>query len=107
MSAAVRALPSSAGRVPPHDLDAEAAVLSASLLSASALGSATHVLLPEHFYSEAHRRVFEAAVALSEASTPVDMVTVGGWLKDRDRLAQVGGMPFSGAFFLIRFSATI
>ena len=94
VSAPVRAVPSRTGRVPPHDLDAEAAVLSAGLLSASALGRAVDVLTPEHFYSEAHRRVFEAAVALSEASTPVDMVTVGGWLKDRDRLAQVGGMPY-------------
>jgi replicative DNA helicase len=94
LSAIVRIVPSPNGRVPPHDLDAEAAVLSASLLSASALGRALEVLLPEHFYSEAHRRVFEAAVALSEAATPVDMVTVGGWLKDRDRLAQVGGMPY-------------
>jgi replicative DNA helicase len=94
MGALVRVVPGSAGRVPPHDLDAEAAVLSASLLSSSALGRAIEVLVPEHFYSEAHRRIFEGAVALSEASTPADMVTVAGWLKDRDRLAQVGGMPY-------------
>jgi len=63
VSAVVRIVPSATGRVPPHDLDAEAAVLSASLLSATALGRAVAILTPEHFYSEAHRRVFEAAVA--------------------------------------------
>src|SRR3984957_12266812 len=93
MRAAIRVVPDNAARVPPHDLDAEAAVLSASLLSPSALGRAAQVLLPEHFYSEAHRRVFEAAVALADASTPVDMVTVAGWLKDRDRFTQGGGRP--------------
>ena len=94
MHAAIRVAPASIGRVPPHDLDAEAAVLSAALLSASALGRAIEVLAPEHFYSEAHRRVFEGAMSLSETGTPVDIVTIAGWLKDRDRLAQIGGMPY-------------
>jgi replicative DNA helicase len=90
----IRAVPNCTGRVPPHDLDAEAAVLSASLLSASALGRAVEILTHEHFYSEAHRRVSEAAMGLHEASTPADLITVASWLKDRDRLAQVGGMPY-------------
>jgi replicative DNA helicase len=94
MRGSLRAVPNSVGRVPPHDLDAEAAVLSACLLCATAVARAAELLAPDHFYSEAHRRVFEAAVALGEASTPVDVVTVAGWLKDRDRLAQIGGMPY-------------
>jgi replicative DNA helicase len=82
------------GRVPPHDLDAEAAVLSAVMLDTSALDKVLEFLKPEHFYSEAHRRVFEAAIELRTVGQPVDVVQVGTWLKNRDRIAQVGGMAY-------------
>lgn len=82
------------GRVPPHDLDAEAAVLSAVLLDARALDAVLEFLQPEHFYSEAHRRIFEAAVELHRVGQPVDVVQVGTWLKSRERIAQVGGMAY-------------
>jgi replicative DNA helicase len=83
-----------AGRVPPHDLDAEAAVLSAVLLSAEAFDLAQEVVEPQHFYSDAHRRIYEAAFELRAADKPVDIVTVATWLRDRSRLAQVGGTPY-------------
>ena len=87
-------LPSSMGRVPPHDLDAEAAVLSAVMIDQYALDKVLEFLKPEHFYSEAHRRIFEACVDLRGSGKPVDVVQVGTWLKDRDRIAQVGGMGY-------------
>ncbi len=82
------------GRVPPHDLDAEAAVLSAVMIDVNALDRVLEFLKPEHFYSEAHRRVFEACVELRSVGQPVDVVQVGTWLKNRERIAQVGGMSY-------------
>ncbi|MFO0571538.1 MAG: replicative DNA helicase [Polyangiaceae bacterium] len=82
------------GRVPPHDLDAEAAVLSAVLLTAEAFDRVQEVLVPEHFYADAHRRIFEGVLELHAQSKPVDLVTVASWLRDRDRIAQVGGMEY-------------
>jgi replicative DNA helicase len=82
------------GRIPPHDLDAEAAVLSALLLSAEAFDQVQDVLQAEHFYSEANRRIFEAVSELHQASQAVDVVTVGAWLRSRERLEQVGGGPY-------------
>jgi replicative DNA helicase len=82
------------GRVPPHDLDAEAAVLSAVMLDVFALDRVLEFLKPEHFYSEAHRRIFEAAVDLRASGKPVDVVQIGTWLKDRGRIAQIGGMGY-------------
>jgi replicative DNA helicase len=87
-------LPSVAGRVPPHDLDAEAAVLSAVMIDSLSLDKVLEFLKPEHFYSEAHRRIFEACMELKVAGKPVDVVQVGTWLKDRERIAQVGGMGY-------------
>ncbi len=82
------------GRVPPHDLDAEAAVLSAVLIDPVAFDKVQDFLLPEHFYSERHRRIFEACVELKAVGAPVDIVQVGSWLKSRERLAQTGGMGY-------------
>jgi len=87
-------LPNVAGRVPPHDLDAEAAVLSAVMIDTMALDKVLEFLKAEHFYSEAHRRIFEACMELKASGKPVDVIQVGTWLKDRDRIAQVGGMGY-------------
>jgi replicative DNA helicase len=91
---AVEIPPTIEGRVPPHDLGAEAAVLSASMLDRQALDRVLEFLKPDHFYSEAHRRIFEACLELHVRDQPVDSVQVASWLKDRDRLQQIGGVPY-------------
>jgi replicative DNA helicase len=83
-----------AGRVPPHDLDAEAAVLSAILLSRDALDRVLEILKPDHFYSDANGKIFEAAQALAISGTPIDIVSVASFLRDRERLAQIGGASY-------------
>ncbi len=90
-----RALPLNpdVSRVPPHDLNAEAAVISAVLVDESALEKIRE-LRPDQFYSEAHRRIFEACVAVNADGRPVDVVTVATHLRDHERLAQVGGMAY-------------
>jgi replicative DNA helicase len=80
--------------VPPHDLDAEAAVLSAVMLAQEAFDRVAEFLRPEHFYSGANQRIFEAVLALQNDSHPVDVVTVAGWLRDRGLLQQIGGTPY-------------
>jgi replicative DNA helicase len=85
-----------AGRVPPHDLDAEASVLSAILLSREALDRVLEILKPEHFYSDANGRIYHAAVELSSTvpPTPIDVQTVASFLRDRETLARIGGPSY-------------
>ncbi|MHC4715047.1 MAG: replicative DNA helicase [Planctomycetota bacterium] len=88
-------LPSVAGRVPPHDLDAEAAVLSAMLLDESALYLALERLKREHFYSTANELIFEAAVECSVDVPPnVDAVTVVAKLRAKQVIQRVGGSRY-------------
>lgn len=82
-----------AGRVPPHDLDAEAAVLCTVLLKRGAIDEVADIR-PEHFYSESNATVFEAARDLHLSSRPIDVVTVAGWLRDREQLAKCGGSGY-------------
>lgn len=90
----LRPLPNVAGRVPPHNLDAEAAVLSAVMLAPGALDRAAALLKPEHFYSDSNGQIFEAARALQRANRPTDNVTVADWLRTRQRLHSVGGASY-------------
>jgi replicative DNA helicase len=81
-------------RIPPHDLDAEGVVLSGILNAPERLDTILDILRPEHFYSEANRRIYEAVLDLSARGVPIDYVAVAGLLKDRDRLSQIGGAAY-------------
>ena len=100
MSAALRVLApveprSIDGVPPPHDLDAEAAVLSAILVAdGGGIIDRIAYLAPSQFYSEAHRQIFAAARALRDADRSADVVNVATWLRDHDRLAQAGGTAY-------------
>ena len=68
----IRAVPDQAGgRVPPSDLDAEAAVLSAILLDPDSFDRVQEILQPTHFYADANRRIYEAVVDLNSNGRPV------------------------------------
>jgi replicative DNA helicase len=90
----LRVVPNPAGRVPPHDLNAEAAVLSAMILDPRTVCLVRSVLEPESFYSSANQTVCRAIYALDQACGTVDITTVAGWLRDRERLQQVGGAHY-------------
>ena len=86
--------PPVAGRAPPHDLDAESAVLSAILLDRDALDRVLGILRPEYFYSEANARIFQAAQQLAVTMTPIDIVSVASWLRDREWLQKMDGTAY-------------
>ena len=70
---------SSAGRVPPNELDAEAAVLSAVLLDADAqFDRVQETPAPEHLYADANRRIYEAVLDLEEHVRAAGGRSVGG-----------------------------
>jgi replicative DNA helicase len=83
------------GRVPPSDLDAESAVLSALLLSPKdCLDDVRQLLRPAHFYADANRRIYETLLELDGEGRAVDIVTLAARLRERDQLKQVGGTPY-------------
>jgi len=83
-----------AGRVPPHDLDAEAAVLSAVMLERDALDRVLEILETQHFYSEANGLIYAATQQLALTGTPIDIVSVASYLRDREQLPRVGGAAY-------------
>lgn len=83
------------GRVPPHNLEAEMAVLGSMMLGdRGAVERATEILGREDFYREAHTHIFDAMVSLSERDEPVDTITLRNELQKRGILDQVGGIAY-------------
>ena len=64
------------GKVPPHDIDAEQAVLGSMLTDKDAVMAAVEKLKPDSFYREDNKAVYEAMVNLYNRAEPVDLVTV-------------------------------
>lgn len=78
-------------RIPPQDLDMEQAVLGAMLIERAAVDKAAQVLRPVDFYRDAHRWIFEAIMALTDRSEPVDLLTIQAELRMRGNLEEIGG----------------
>jgi replicative DNA helicase len=78
-------------RIPPHDLKAEAAVLSAAIYGE--MSRVASVVQAEDFFSESYAWMFRGAAAVHVSGAPkVDPVLIASWLNSQGRLAQVGGM---------------
>lgn len=85
-------------RIPPHNLDAEKAVLGALLTNGSNMGAVvdtvTSILKSEDFYRDAHRIIYDAILEIVHANKTADFITVGEELDRRKRLDAVGGLAY-------------
>ena len=80
-----------AGRVPPHNLQAEESLLGAMLLSRDAIGPAVESCSATDFYKPAHGHIFDAIVSLWSRGEPADPVTVADELARADLVEAIGG----------------
>lgn len=83
-----------ADRMPPHHQEAEQAVLGAILIEPSVLVTVTERVRPEDFYRQAHQRLLQVMIDLSEQGEPVDLVTITSELQDRKLLEDIGGVSY-------------
>ena len=82
---------------PPHNLEAEKCVLGAILINNHAFNQAAEVIDAQDFFRDAHRRIFEKMVGLSERSQPIDLVTLKDELLKSGDLDEVGGPAYISA----------
>ena len=84
--------PAISARVPPNDLDAEASLLGAMLLSRDAIAvAADSGINGSDFYKPANGHVYDAILALYSRGDPVDAVTVADVLRRTELLDAIGG----------------
>src|ERR671918_553909 len=83
-----------AARVPPHDLDAERAVIGAMLVSETAVAAVAERLAAEDFYSEVHRIIYGAMMRLYSRGEPIDQLTLTNELRSVNEFERIGGRPY-------------
>jgi replicative DNA helicase len=81
-----------AGRIPPHNLEAEISTLGALLLDQEAIMKVIDIIQPEDFYRTEHGTIYGAMQTLSEKRIPIDLVTVADELQRMNQLDEVGGL---------------
>lgn len=81
-------------RVPPHDLEAEIAVLGSMLLDPEAAGRVVAILRADHFYLGTHSDVFGVLTELYDANRAIDIVLLREELQRRGLLEKIGGTSF-------------
>jgi len=83
-----------ASRIPPHDLDAERAVIGAMLVSESAVAAVAERLDAGDFYSEVHRIIYAAMMRLYSRGDPIDQLTLTNELRSVNEFERIGGRPY-------------
>lgn len=81
-------------RTPPHNIEAEQAVLGAIFLAPDAMATASEILLSGDFYRAGHQRIFQVMMQLSDRGEPIDLVTVTTALSNTKVLEEVGGVSY-------------
>lgn len=81
-------------RIPPHNEEAEQAVLGAILIDREAMTYVSEIVKSDYFYSQTNRDVFEAMTTLYEDRKPIDLLTLTTVLKSRKQYEHVGGSSY-------------
>ncbi|MBQ7222856.1 MAG: replicative DNA helicase [Bacteroidales bacterium] len=93
-NASLAQLSADMGRKPPQALEIEEAVLAAMMLEPSIVPDVVDVLVPDCFYDQNHKRIYEAISAIAARNDKVDILTVADELTKRDELEMVGGYAY-------------
>lgn len=81
-------------RVPPHNLDAEQALLGAMLLSAEVQNEVIGKVQAEDFYRPSHQIIFEAMEKLSSENIKFDHLSLADRLTSMKKLEAIGGTNY-------------
>ena len=81
-------------RIPPHNLEAEQSLLGSLLIDKEAMVKIADSLRPEDFYRDSHRIVFDAMLELYERHEPLDILSLGNRLDEKQNLQRIGGRAY-------------
>ena len=82
------------GKVPPHDIEAEQAVIGSMLTDQEAVYAAIERLKPEDFYREDNKQIYTAILNIYNKAEPIDIITLKAELSSMGKLDAVGGLEY-------------
>ena len=81
-------------KVPPHNMEAEQAILGGILINNDAMNQIIDILSPDNFYREVHADLFEGMVELYSHGNPIDIITLSQCLASKNKLENIGGTDY-------------
>ena len=84
----------SSHKLPPQNIEAEQSVLGGILIENEAVNKVMEILTADDFYRDAHSRIFNALISLSERDEPADLITLTNELRKIDQLDSIGGASY-------------
>lgn len=82
------------GKIPPHDVEAEQAILGCMLTDKDSVISAMEVLKEDDFYREDNKAIYSAMLTLYGKAEPIDIITVKAELVENGKFDQIGGLEY-------------
>ena len=83
-------------RLPPHNIEAEAAVLGSILINPESMNKVVELLEPDHFYSPQNKLIYEAVFTLYNQNKPTDVLSLAEYFRSRNKLDDIGGIEYLG-----------
>ncbi|PIV21786.1 MAG: replicative DNA helicase [Deltaproteobacteria bacterium CG03_land_8_20_14_0_80_45_14] len=84
----------SSHKLPPQNIEAEQSILGGILIENEAVNRVMEILDADDFYRDAHRKIFNALINLSERDEPADLITLTNELRKIDQLDFIGGASY-------------
>ena len=83
-----------AERLPPHDVEAEEAVIGSLLIDDEAIFKIATILFPNDFFRDTNRWIYEACLSLYDRNQAINQITVAHELAQKERLEEIGGHAY-------------
>lgn len=84
------------GRQPPKSLESELGVLGSIMLLPEVCDDVAMILKPDDFYDDANKSVYQAMIEMQESGKRLDPTLLLEYLKSKNELEKVGGLPYLG-----------
>jgi replicative DNA helicase len=95
-------------RTPPHNIEAEQALLGALLVNNGVYARVSEFLLPDHFADPLHARIYDAVVKVIERGQIASPITLKSFFESEGTLDEIGqDSNSSGAAYLARLAASV
>ena len=87
-------------RLPPHNLEAEKAVLGAILINPVSMNRVIEILNPDFFYSPSNRLIYDAMFTLYNQNKPLDALCLSDYFQNQNKLDDIGGREYLSELML-------
>ena len=81
-------------RTPPHNIDAEKALIGAILIKPELMHDISVTVYPESFYADKHRQIYKSILEIFTKGDPIDLLSVTTQLKSNNQLDRIGGASY-------------